>query len=77
MTWVAHFGIAGLVTFVAAQFGLAPWTAATYAVWGYAFREGDQLAKKLYRKDTPNFLDMALDVATAVAGASLVAWLLT
>ena len=83
LTWITHFVIAGLGTWVFAQFDMDPWRAASYMAWAYLFREGDQLSRKLWkrfvqhRRVTFNWLDTGLDAVSAVAGASLVAWWLS
>jgi heme/copper-type cytochrome/quinol oxidase subunit 2 len=72
-TWINHFLIAGVLTFVFSLV-LPVQVAGALAVWGYAFRECDQQLKKWEKKKSINVLDAVLDVAAPTLSAMLI-WL--
>jgi len=72
-TWINHFLIAGVLTFVFSLV-LPVEVAGGLAVWGYAFRECDQQLNKLLKKRPINVLDAVLDVVAPALSATLV-WL--
>ena len=77
LTWIMHFVISGLATFVQIQFDADPWRAASYPIVFYVAREVDQLLRKLYKKIidkevvTFNWLDIGFDALSAILGAVL------
>ena len=74
-TWIAHFLIAGALTF-AFSFAVPVKVAAGLATWGYAFRECEQQLKNWRKKKRIDVLDAVLDVvAPAVAAAAVWLWL--
>ena len=72
-TWINHFLIAGVLTFVFSLV-LPAKVAAGLAVWGYAFRECEQQLKNWRKKKSINVLDAVLDVA-APALAAMMVWI--
>jgi hypothetical protein len=70
-TWIAHFLIAGALTF-AFSFAVPVKVAAGLATWGYAFRECEQQLKKLLKKRPINVLDAVLDVVAPALSATMV-----
>ena len=70
-TWINHFVIAGVLT-LAFSLVLPVEVAGGLAVWGYAFREGEQQLKKFFRKGRINVLDAVLDVVAPAVAATLV-----
>jgi len=73
-TWLAHAAFAALITWAFA-FVVEPWIAALLAVWGYTWRELDQVTQKLINRKSVPWLDAILDVAFPVVAAALVWWL--
>lgn len=65
-TWIAHGLVASLVTFLF-SFAINPYLAAAFAVWGYAFRELDQLTRYIYRGRKIPVLDQIMDVVFPLA----------
>lgn len=49
-TWVVHGLVSAGVTWATASLGVDDWLSAAFAVWGYTFRELDQLLRKLVRE---------------------------
>ncbi len=75
MTWVAHAFFAALVT-LAFSMVLDPWPSALLALWGYTWREMDQVFRKLLKGGAVPWLDASMDVLSAALAAALVArWL--
>lgn len=83
LTWVMHFTLAAVATFVVGQFEESGIRAASYPIAFYVAREGEQLSKKVWKKFfggrtdiSFGWFDHGIDAATAVAGALLVALVL-
>ena len=72
-TWINHFLIAGVLTFVFSLV-LPVEVAGALAVWGYAFRECEQQLKNWRKKKSINVLDAVLDVV-APALAAMMVWI--
>ena len=70
-TWIGHFLIAGVLTFVFSLM-LPVEVAGGLAVWGYAFRECEQQLKNWRKKKQINVIDAILDVVAPVLSAVLV-----
>ena len=72
-TWINHFLIAGVLTFMFSLV-LPVEVAGALAVWGYAFRECEQQWKNWRKKKSINVLDAVFDVV-APALAAMMVWI--
>ena len=73
-TWIVHGLVAGVITAVLPLFGMTPFLAASFAVYGYAFREADQIIRKEISGVPHDWLDHILDVAVPLVVSALVVW---